>query len=66
MHIGISNILSFEDGHPLSNKFKSKYSIYSILKAYELGQRGARSSINATYVDKGQLVPLSTSIYCTK
>lgn len=37
---------------PLFDKYKSKYGNYSILKAYELGQRGAKSSMNYVYTEK--------------
>ena len=62
----ISNILSFEDDHPLFDKFQSKYGTYSILKAYELGQRGARSSMKYVYTDKGNPIPSSSSVYCSE
>ena len=62
----ISNILSFEDSHPLFNKFESEYGTYSSLKAYELGQIGAKSSMNHVYIEKGKPVPSSSSVYCPK
>lgn len=61
----ISTILSFEEDHPLFDKFESKYGTYSILKAYELGQRGAKSSMNYVYTEKGKPVPPSSSVYCS-
>jgi hypothetical protein len=60
----ISTILSFEDTHPLFNKFESKYGRYSILKAYEIGDDVTKSSMNRIYTEKGKPVPSSSSVYC--
>jgi hypothetical protein len=62
----ISNILSAEEDSPLFDKYKSKYGNYSILKAYELGQRGAKSSMNYVYTEKGKPIPSSSSVYCSE
>lgn len=62
----ISTILSFEDSDPLFKTFESKYGKYSILKAYEMGQSGAKSSMSSIYTEKGKLVPKASSIYCSK
>lgn len=51
---------------PLFDKYKSKYGNYSILKAYELGQRGAKSSMNYVYTEKGKPIPSSSSVYCSE
>ncbi|MEN4761406.1 hypothetical protein ABEG63_13795 [Chryseobacterium sp. C39-AII1] len=60
----ISNILSIEEDSPLFDKYKSKYGNYSILKAYELGQRGAKESVKYIYLEKGKKIPKSPSVYC--
>ena len=62
----ISTILSFEDSDPLFKTFESKYGKYSMLKAYEMGQSGAKSSMCSTYIEKGKLVPKASSVYCSK
>ncbi|WP_336719078.1 hypothetical protein [Chryseobacterium mucoviscidosis] len=62
----ISTILSFEDSDPLFKTFESKYGKYSMLKAYEMGQSGAKSSMGSTYIEKGKLVPKASSVYCSK
>ncbi|WP_299176489.1 hypothetical protein [uncultured Chryseobacterium sp.] len=64
----ISNILSFEKGHPLITNygFTSIYGKYSMLKAYEMGDNGAKASVDFVYKQYGKAIPASTSVYCSK
>lgn len=64
----ISRILSFELDDPIYNvhQFSSKFGRYSKLKAYELGDSGAKVDVDYLYVKKGEPIPSSESLYCGK
>ncbi len=64
----ISTILDFEIQDPLVTKyhFTSRYGTYSLLKAYEMRDEGAKVSVNYVYKEKGKSIPKSSSIYCEK
>ena len=64
----VSTILDFEINDPLVVKYKftSKYGKYSLLKAYELGDLGAKQSANYVYSEKGKKMPKSNSVYCSE
>ncbi|MGK6344436.1 hypothetical protein ACMGDK_19675 [Chryseobacterium sp. DT-3] len=63
----ISAILDFETQDPLVKQFHftSQYGSYSLLKSYEMGDIGAKQSVNYIYTDKGKKIPKSSSVYCT-
>ncbi|MDW9379165.1 hypothetical protein [Chryseobacterium sp. JV558] len=58
----ISSILASEQ-HEL---YASQYETYSLLKSYEMGDKGAKQSVKNIYTDKGKKIPKSSSIYCSK
>lgn len=58
----ISSILASEQ-HEL---FSSQYGTYSLLKSYEMGDKGAKQSVKNIYIEKSKKVPKSNSIYCYK
>lgn len=60
----ITNILDFTLEDPLA--YNSQYASYCLLKAYEMGDEGAKSSVSYIYTEKGKKIPMSSSIYCTK
>jgi hypothetical protein len=57
----VSTILTSEP----NNSFTSQYASYCLLKAFEMGDIGAKQSVNYIYKDKGKKIPKSSSIYCT-
>ncbi|EJL71483.1 hypothetical protein [Chryseobacterium populi] len=60
----ITNILDFTLEDPLA--YNSQYASYCLLKAYEMGDEGAKSSVNYIYTEKGKKIPTSSSVYCSK
>ncbi|MPT31209.1 MAG: hypothetical protein E2600_06000 [Chryseobacterium sp.] len=58
----ISSILEFTVDDPLN--YQSKFSLFSLLKAYEMGNKVAAGSVKYIYTDKGKEIPKSSSIYC--
>ena len=59
----ISRILSIQIDNS-KHDFSSKFGNYSLLKAYEMGDKSALEGILNIYVKKNKSVPLSKSIYC--
>ncbi|MDQ0066044.1 hypothetical protein [Chryseobacterium lathyri] len=57
----VSTILTSEP----HNSFTSQYASYCLLKSYEMGDIGAKQSVNYIYTDKGKKIPKSSSVYCT-
>ncbi|WP_370899701.1 hypothetical protein [Chryseobacterium gossypii] len=63
----ISTILGiYNYENPSDMEFVSKYKLYCLLKAYEMGDDGAKQSVNYIYTEKGKKIPKSSSIYCPK
>ena len=60
-YLDIATILDFSLNDSLA--YHSKYATYSLLKAYEMGDKGAKGSVNYIYVDKNKPIPRSSSIY---
>ncbi|AZA83529.1 hypothetical protein C1637_15260 [Chryseobacterium lactis] len=58
----ISTILASER----HDSFTSKFGTYSLLRSYELGDKGAKQSVKYIYMDKGKEIPKSNSIYCSE
>ncbi|WP_299176286.1 hypothetical protein [uncultured Chryseobacterium sp.] len=57
----ITDILDFTLEDPLA--YNSQYASYCLLKAYEMGDEGAKASVDYVYTQKGKKIPKSSSIY---
>lgn len=63
----ISTILGiYNYENPSDEKFISKYKLYNLLKAYEMGDDAAKQSVKQIYLEKGKKISKSSSIYCDK
>lgn len=60
----ISTILGiYNYENPSDTNFISRYKLYNLLKAYEMGDDGAKQSVDQLYTDKGKKIPKSSSVY---
>ncbi|KPH13824.1 hypothetical protein [Chryseobacterium sp. ERMR1:04] len=67
-YFDISRILALRTDNPLSVKYKysSTLGTYSFLKAYEMGDEGAKEGVKYMYIEENKPIPKSSSIYCNK
>lgn len=64
-YYNISYNLSFGEDEVFYNIYKSKYGLYCLLKAYEMGDKQAKETVKYNFSKKGKKIPFSSSVLFT-